>query len=847
MKPSLALVYGLVNVVLSVPGLYGYAAVIFSAATYRPLSALLARLVVLSSAVHMVCFGVWSTLPFAIGQVQDAGLIFLSHMATHVAHDVVDAGGSERDAASTTLFALGFATATLGCCLWAFGRARLTFFVSYLPMPVLGGYLAFIGLFCIEAGLGLCIGDVITGPAAWSRLWEPRWRLVLAAPGVLGGYALYLTSRNYASVDAALPLAMGVLAAAFYVVVALVPNYSFDQARADGWLGEPAEGAGLFSTLSLYTSGHVYLGAAARAVAGSWVAMVIVVAFSSCLDVAAIEVDLGRPLDMDAELATVGKSNLVAGLCGGFTGSYIFSQTIFTCRTGYHHKLVGWCVAVLEFTVVALPFDLTALLPRYFFAATLLFVGIDLVLEWLWEVRTKYASASEYAVSLVTFAAIQVLGLDTGLLVGLVAAGGLFLATAVSIRDDHQPLARVAPVSRSEIHNAAQARALERMKTQLVVLELRGLLWWGTAASMVARIKTALKLEADDRDDRAGRPLLLRNPSLLRHSADSESTSLLSQHRATASSLVKDRGGWHLILDLHRVDGLDASAVRSLFVPLMQLAQSGKFALALVALNPSQRRLLRCHGVAGTACVSLFDSVDDALDWATCRQLEAVGLASAPPPPPKVLTQKSSSSATKRESFSTARSSSVPESGYLSSLLSQGSSRIADWVDQDCISLAAARFLVRSVLKMDHQFEALAVSTLQTHCGRDLRVDANAQVFAAGDRATAFYCVITGAVGLTTTRYDLTTGRPSHHQSDDYDQVPETARPGAFFGFVDALADTSTHNRRTFDAFAKEPTTLAVFDVHALDAIFTHSAEVLVAIQRALLRQASRELLLTTA
>ena len=43
-------------------------------------------------------------------------------------------------------------------------------------------------------------------------------------------------------------------------------------------------------------------------IAPVWAAMVIIVAFSSCLDVAAIEMDLGRPLDMDGELTTAGIS-----------------------------------------------------------------------------------------------------------------------------------------------------------------------------------------------------------------------------------------------------------------------------------------------------------------------------------------------------------------------------------------------------------------------------------------------------------------------------------------------------------------------------------------------------------
>ena len=65
----------------------------------------------------------------------------------------------------------------------------------------------------------------------------------------------------------------------------------------------------------------------------TWFGMYVVVAFSSSLDVAAIQMDMGKQLDFNHELITIGLSNLVSGCTGGFTGSYIFSQTIFTFRS----------------------------------------------------------------------------------------------------------------------------------------------------------------------------------------------------------------------------------------------------------------------------------------------------------------------------------------------------------------------------------------------------------------------------------------------------------------------------------------------------------------------------------
>jgi len=46
------------------------------------------------------------------------------------------------------------------------------------------------------------------------------------------------------------------------------------------------------------------------------------------------QMDMGKQLDFNHELITVGLANAASGLSGGFTGSYIFSTTVFTYRTG---------------------------------------------------------------------------------------------------------------------------------------------------------------------------------------------------------------------------------------------------------------------------------------------------------------------------------------------------------------------------------------------------------------------------------------------------------------------------------------------------------------------------------
>ncbi|GMF50883.1 unnamed protein product [Phytophthora fragariaefolia] len=73
-KLSNSLLYGVVNSIRAIPTMYGYAVIIFSHPTFGAFMPALSKLVIFSSAVHQLMFTLLSSLPFAIGQVQDAGL-----------------------------------------------------------------------------------------------------------------------------------------------------------------------------------------------------------------------------------------------------------------------------------------------------------------------------------------------------------------------------------------------------------------------------------------------------------------------------------------------------------------------------------------------------------------------------------------------------------------------------------------------------------------------------------------------------------------------------------------------------------------------------------------------------
>lgn len=87
-----AMLYGIINMVVVTPVMIGFAAIIFRHNAFHKdpaVYAQLVKLVLFSSAVHQTAFTSFSSLPFAIGQVQDAGLIFLSQIASDVADQMV--------------------------------------------------------------------------------------------------------------------------------------------------------------------------------------------------------------------------------------------------------------------------------------------------------------------------------------------------------------------------------------------------------------------------------------------------------------------------------------------------------------------------------------------------------------------------------------------------------------------------------------------------------------------------------------------------------------------------------------------------------------------------------------
>eukprot|EP00037_Helgoeca_nana_P017787 m.169060 g.169060 ORF g.169060 m.169060 type:complete len:1024 (-) comp24150_c0_seq1:110-3181(-) len=590
-----AVLFGIINGVVILPVMVGFAHIIFRDPFFTPYISSLTKLVLFSAAVHQFGFTCTSSLPFAIGQVQDAGLIFLSSMATSIVAICKSRQASDEETLATVLCWLAISTSSLGVALIITGKLRLAALVQYLPLPVIGGYLAFIGFYCFEAGLSLMTGKQINGIHTWGEVMNHN-SAILMAPGLALGISLLFFVQRVQH-PAALPCALIAIPALFYVVL-IAGGYSLAEARGaygEGWLDKESKQASFWQAWDGYRFGLVQWYAIPSQLP-TWIAMYFVVAFSSSLDVAAIQMELGRNLDFNHELKTVGLCNLISGLTGGFTGSYIFSQTIFTMRSGTQSRVTGFTLVLFGLMSFMLPISLLEYIPKFFFGAVLTFIAVDLIIEYLVHSH-RIVVFSEYAIIWGTFIAIVVtnnLEIGFGIGVALCVLHFMFLyATSNAVK-------RLAAAS-TVIRGFRQRRTLAHHRTTIAAHGLQGYIFFGSALAILREVKRSIYIEDAAEDDGGvvvtptspSRKNFVRLPKRL-VSLENDRNSLNEHVVQRHTTMLPTR---FVLLDFDNVSGVDATAVRSLFVSLAQTVSMHGITLVITAVPDGTFKLLKANGV----------------------------------------------------------------------------------------------------------------------------------------------------------------------------------------------------------------------------------------------------------
>ncbi|HYF11371.1 MAG TPA: SulP family inorganic anion transporter [Actinomycetota bacterium] len=493
-----------------------------------------------------------------VGSVQDVPAAVVAVVAVTTSLDAF--GGPERSF-FTVVLATMVVTVVAGLVCLVLGVVRRGNVLRFVPVPVVGGILAGTGWLLIRGGVAVAVG----ASASLLPLSDltPGEALVRWLPAV-GFGALVLVVLRIVKRPVVVPVAIAIGLAAFVIGV-VVTGSTIDEARSFGWL-----------VLGPFDDPHVWEPWAPRAVIEAdpvaifgqgllILAAALVVVVVTASHVSAAESVLGRDLDTNRELRDVGFTNVATGALGGIAGYHALTLTGLARRMRVDARIAGFVAASIPLAAVSFAASVIGLLPRMIAGGVLVFLGLGVVVEWVWD-RRKTLARVEYIVVLLILAAFVARGFLPGVVLGVVLSVVLFAVSYSRIEPVHE--VTFGESYRSNVDRPPSERAaLRAMADRVEILRVNGFVFFGSTNALLEAIRTR-----------------------------------------AAAGLVR-----FMVLDLRRVSGVDSSAVAS-FVKVVRLAEAHGFELVIADTSDAVRAQLSRGGVvASEGAVSFEPDLDRAL------------------------------------------------------------------------------------------------------------------------------------------------------------------------------------------------------------------------------------------
>lgn len=557
--PSLTvgIVFGICNAVI----LLALALMIFSGdlATFLPIGI---TIIFMGGCIHALVTALGSSLPGILSSVQDSPSVILAVVIAAMLAAMPQASAETK--LYTALAAMMFATLLTGLVFLLLGKFKLGSLVSYIPYPVVGGFLAGTGFLLVLGALSLMTGKSVT-LFSLDQLFQGDVRIhwVVGVAFALILFILVKRVRHYL----ALPGMLLATIAVFYLVLA-ASGTPLAQASQTGWLvkGIP-QGGTLFRFWNpagfVHVDWVVLLGQT-----GSLLACVVVSLISMLLNTTALELSTGQEIDLNKELRNNGWANLIAAAVGSPGGYPVLGDTTLAQRVGARSRLNGVFIAVVIALVLAFGGGLLGYFPNLVLGGLLFFVGLDFLYSWLiqtWSGMPRW----DYAIVVLIALLINILGFLPGVGIGLALAVILFVlqySRTHAVRHTLTGVSYQSSVERTRLGNLL----LRRHGDWLYILELQGFIFFGTANQVLEQIRTHLDTPSGNKPAR------------------------------------------FIILDFRLVSGLDSSAAFN-FAKIKRLVHDRGIALVLTNVAPGMQKQLKKDLPDKT--FHYFPDLDRGIEW----------------------------------------------------------------------------------------------------------------------------------------------------------------------------------------------------------------------------------------
>lgn len=534
--------------------------------------ALLAALI--GSVVILFALAMRTSLFFSVGGPDaNPSAIIAATLAVIAAEITASSGAGSPELLPTVLMFVFFSSVGCGLVLYGMGERGWGRYVRYIPYPVVGGFLAGTGYLLLLGSYRMLTG-ASPGSDMFSRLGALHPLALVSSIGVAA--ALFVFTRRIRHF-LTIPVVI-VAAILLFHLARLAFRLDVTQARDLGLLLRPLQ-LGDWSHVARFPYAEVRWDLILFHVK-DFVAMTIVVAIATLLNTTSLEVATAREASADQELRALGTGNLLAGLAGGMVGVISFNRSMLNIQAGARSPWAAAFAAILVAATMRFAPGAVGLLPKPVLTGLIAYLGLGLLATWTFEARRRMLPI-DHLIILSILACIAAFGMVTGVILGVIIACLSFIVS----------LSRCPPIKyaftaenrRSNVERPAEHIAFLRTQgASLHGFVLQGVLFFGTAHHVLARIRT---------------------------------------------SLVETR---FALLDFHLVRGIDASSTLVL-TKLQNVCAQSDIQLIFTGLSRDVETVLKRNAFDfARPGLHRFDDLDHGLEWCENTLLaESRGLAAA--------------------------------------------------------------------------------------------------------------------------------------------------------------------------------------------------------------------------
>ncbi len=429
----------------------------------------------LCTAIVALFVGFRSRIPSNIGQVQDVAVAVL---ATTFAQSNITL--------ATAFVIVALSSLVTGVVFWLTGRFKLGRVVKYFPQAVLAGFLAGTGWLLVRGGASVAMGYTPTLASLADTSGQSIRRLV---PAVVIAFVIYFMVQRFRHPMVLLSL-LGLSLSGFYAWMGATGT-TRGSAVSSGLLPPTTSGPALSlpfpRLLSEANWGDV------RSAAPTVFTVAMLCLFAMLMNTAALEAATGRDVNIDWELKDTGLGNVLVAAVGGPPGYSGLSLSILGDKVGVRHRGAGAVTAAVVLLGFAFANQIVSRVPTFLSAGFVIFLGIDLLADWLVKSFRRF-SRTEMATVVLILGFVVFSGFLQATIAGFVVATLLFAYSYARV-PIVRSVASLATVSSTRERSGVEADYLRQEGNSIDVVRLHGYLFFGSTERIVRHVTDRLASE----------------------------------------------------------------------------------------------------------------------------------------------------------------------------------------------------------------------------------------------------------------------------------------------------------------------------------------------------------------